>query len=134
MHATGACLCGAIRYEILYAAGDVVDYCHCEQCRRASGAPVLAWVEVAPERFRITQGDAKPFASSTRATRWFCPDCGTPLYMTDDAGRSVGITLGTLDQPEAVRPTVHGWESERLEWFRIADDLPRYAQAPPYTL
>ncbi len=134
MHATGACLCGSIRYEIFYAAGDVVDYCHCEQCRRASGAPVLAWLEVPPERFRITQGTARGFASSARAMRWFCADCGTQLYMTDNAGNSVGITLGTLDNPNSVRPTVHGWESERIPWFEIADDLPRYAQAPPYAL
>jgi len=54
--------------------------------------------------------------------------------MTDDRGASIGITLGTLDRPDAVRPTVHGWESERLEWFRTADALPRYPKAPPYDL
>ena len=44
------------------------------------------------------------------------------------------MTLGTLDRPNAVRPTVHGWESERMEWFRTADSLPRYPKAPPYDL
>jgi hypothetical protein len=132
MHLTGACLCGAISYEISVHAGDVADYCHCRQCRRASGAPVVAWVQVPPARFRVTAGTAKPFASSAHATRWFCPDCGAHLYMTDDAGTSVGVTLGTLDRPEAVRPTVHGWEAERLPWLYLADELPRYAGAPPY--
>src|ERR1700722_19365254 len=107
MHLTGACLCNAVTYEISYRIDDVVDYCHCEQCRRASGAPVLAWIEVPPGRFRITKGRAKPFASSARSTRWFCPDCGTQIYMTDNAVALVGITLGTLDRPKAVRPTVH---------------------------
>ncbi|HUW80527.1 MAG TPA: GFA family protein, partial [Acidocella sp.] len=130
MHLTGACLCGTIKYEILKHASDVVDYCHCRQCQRASGAPVLAWLQVAPERFKLTHGLAKSFASSAHATRWFCPDCGAQLYMTDSLGASVGVTLGTLDMPDLVRPTVHGWESERLGWFYIADDLPRYPQAP----
>ncbi len=132
MRLSGGCLCGAVRYEAAPAPGDVADYCHCAQCRKAAGAPVVAWVQVTPDRFAVVQGVAKAFASSVTATRWFCGDCGSQVYMTDAAGVSVGITLGTLDAPEAVRPTVHGWESERLAWFEVADGLPRYARAPPY--
>ena len=129
---TGACLCSAVAYEIRHMEGDVADICHCAECRRASGAPSLPWVQVPPSRFRLTRGAPKPYASSPRATRWFCGACGTPLYMTDDEGRSVGVTLGSLDQPEAVRPTVHGWICERLDWEAVGAELPRYDKAPPY--
>ena len=54
--------------------------------------------------------------------------------MTDDEGRSVGVTLGTLDEPSAVKPTVHGWTSAQVAWFCVADDLPRYERNPPYDL
>ena len=99
MQLTGACLCNAIAYEFSCTGNEVADYCHCRQCQKSSGAPILPWVQVPPQNFRITRGHAKPYASSTHSTRWFCPDCGTPLYMTDHANRSVGITLGTLDTP-----------------------------------
>ncbi len=132
MQLTGACLCNAIAYEFWCDGGEVADYCHCRQCQKASGAPVLAWIQVAPAHFHVTRGQAKAYKSSAHSTRWFCPDCGTPLYMTDNANRSVGITLGTLDNPNAVHPTVHGWDSERLTWFQTTDDLPRYPHAPPY--
>ncbi len=128
---TGACLCGAITYEITHTEGDVADICHCAECRRASGAASLPWVQVPPGRFRVTRGAARGYASSPHATRWFCGNCGTPLYMTDNTGRSVGITLGSLDQPEAVRPNVHGWMSEHVSWAAV-EDLPRYDKAPPY--
>ena len=38
----GGCLCGATRYVV---QGDpvVVALCHCSMCRRAAGAPVVAW-------------------------------------------------------------------------------------------
>ena len=38
---TGGCRCGAVRFE---ASADPhhVSYCHCKDCRRASGAPVSA--------------------------------------------------------------------------------------------
>ena len=131
---TGGCLCGAVRYQVEALAGDVADYCHCGQCRKASGAPVTAWIQVAPARYAVTAGQAKAFRSSNRATRWFCGDCGSPLYMTDDEGRSVGVTLGTLDGPSAVTPTVHGWASAQVEWLDLTDDLPRYERDPPYDL
>jgi hypothetical protein len=131
---TGGCLCGAIRYEISTTREEVVDYCHCRQCRAASGAPVLPWIQVPPASFRLTAGQARGFASSAHALRWFCPECGGQIYMTDDEGKSVGITLGTLDDPNLVRPTVHGWTSARLAWFDTADDLPRYPEYPPYDL
>jgi hypothetical protein len=131
---TGACLCGAVAYEIAYIPGDVADICHCVQCRKASGAASVPWVQVAPERFAVTQGTAKGFASSARAMRWFCGACGTPLYMTDDENRSVGVTLGSLDRPDAVTPTVHGWVSESLMWEALDETLPRYDGPPPYDL
>jgi hypothetical protein len=111
-----------------------VDYCHCGQCRKASGAPVTAWLQVPPARFRVIAGAAAGFVSSPAATRWFCGACGSPVYMTDAEGRSVGVTLGTLDEPDAVAPTVHGWDRTRVEWLRLDDGLPRYAEARPYDL
>ena len=130
----GGCLCGAVRYRIDALDGDVADYCHCSQCRRASGAPVVAWIQVAPARFELLHGAPRFYRSSDKAGRWFCPDCGGQVYMTDDEGRSVGVTLGTLDDPAKVRPTVHGWDSMRLPWLCLDDALPRYPAEPPYDL
>ncbi len=134
MQLDGGCLCGAVRYWVETLPIDVADYCHCAQCRKASGAPVTAWVQVPPERFNVIQGQATGFASSAHSTRWFCAACGSPLYMTDNANRSVGVTLGTLDDANAVRPTVHGWTSARLDWLRMEDGLPRHPESPPYDL
>ncbi|MDE8343490.1 MAG: GFA family protein [Acidocella sp.] len=132
MDLTGGCACAAIRYQISVAGGEVADYCHCRQCQLVSGAPVLAWVQLKPERFRLTRGVAKAYQSSADATRWFCETCGSQLYMTDAAAKSVGVTLATLDLPYIMPPTVHGWYSERIDWFTLADDLPRYLHSPPY--
>jgi hypothetical protein len=134
MRLTGGCLCGRVRYEAEILPNDVADWCFCGQCRKASGAASLPWVQVAPGRFVVTQGEARGFASSPHSTRWFCPQCGTPLYMTDDAGRSVGITLGSLDGPGLVPPTVQGWVGSRVGWAKPDPDLPSFEDAPPYDL
>ena len=134
VHLTGGCLCGAIAYSLDYEPGDVADVCFCRECRKASGAAALPWVQVPPGRFRVTKGAARGHASSPQAMRWFCGDCGSPLYMTDSEGRSVGVTLGSLDDPEAIRPTVQGWVCERVSWQAVDESLPAHEKAPPYDL
>ncbi len=130
----GGCLCGAVTYRLIHEPGDVADVCFCQECRKASGAAALPWVQVTPRRFVLTKGVAKGFTSSARAMRWFCPDCGTPLYMTDAQGRSIGVTLGSLDNPEAIRPTTQGWVCERVSWQALDRALPAHENAPPYDL
>lgn len=37
----GGCMCGAVRYQAQGTPVSVI-YCHCESCRRHTGAPVVA--------------------------------------------------------------------------------------------
>jgi len=41
----GGCLCGAVRYRMVGAPLSSA-ICHCASCRRASGAPTVAWLTV----------------------------------------------------------------------------------------
>jgi hypothetical protein len=43
----------------------------------------------------------------------------------------VQVTLGSLDTPERVRLDDHVWTEDRLAWFEVKDDLPRFAQYNP---
>ena len=38
----GGCLCGAVRYRAFWPAYGIT-HCHCQTCRRASGAPFVTW-------------------------------------------------------------------------------------------
>lgn len=128
---TGGCLCGEIRYSITPLAADI-DYCHCEMCRRWSGAPVSAWAQVPVSQFRLVKGTATPYASSKLGIRYFCPTCGASVFMTDQDGTSVGIMLGTLDDATKLRPTAHGWWSAHLPWLKLDDGLVHWPKDPPY--
>jgi hypothetical protein len=130
-HLTGRCLCGAVGYA-LDPTGGVADFCHCGACRRAGGAAAVAWIQVPPAQFRLTRGTPARHHSSARSARHFCAACGSQLFMTDPEGRSVGVTLGTLDDPEAVRPAAHGWDARRPSWLMLCDGLPRYPGEAPY--
>ena len=127
----GGCLCGGVRYRIsaeLHHAG----YCHCRMCQHSAGAPVVAWLTMASDGFAWIKGQPAVYRSSPKAERLFCPRCGTQLVFRDIAElRDLDVTLASLDDPEAVRPSYHIWTSSRIGWFDTADDLPRYPERGP---
>ena len=117
----GGCFCGAIRYEFEEGEYRVVN-CHCTMCRRTSGAPFVTWVVVPPSAFRYVRGAPKWLKSSDRGTREFCGECGTPLVFFE-SGRADqrDVTVGSLDQPEAFRPSGAVHKDTRLAWLDHVD-------------
>ena len=128
---SGGCLCGAIRYE---AAGIPYNltHCHCEDCRRSSGAAFVTWASFRRSEFRFTIGTPRGIRWASRQ-RLFCPTCGTPLMFIGaeniEEVDEVDITVCTFDHPEVVKPSDHTWISDRLSWIQRADGLPGYAKA-----
>src|SRR5262245_49623924 len=98
----GGCACGAIRYRVRGTPYHRT-LCHCVDCRRASGAPVVAWASFAVAALTWTRGAPKLRRSSDHAERGFCSDCGTQLTFQDDQSRwELDLTLASLDRPQAV--------------------------------
>jgi hypothetical protein len=124
----GGCLCGAIRYQVWGKASNIT-HCHCPTCRRASGAPFVTWAGFDTNKFVFTQGNPTSCASSENVIRTFCNQCGSPLtYQRLDLPGSIDVTLGSLDEPEAIEPEDHIWTECQLPWITLADSLPKYPQ------
>jgi hypothetical protein len=129
----GGCLCGQVRYRINALPHDA-GYCHCRMCQRAAGAPVVPWLTVASAALAWTKDDPAVYRSSAKAERLFCPRCGTQLGFREVAlPDRLDVTLASLDDPEAVRPSHHIWTASRIGWFEVADDLPRHPGPDPST-
>lgn len=123
---TGGCLCGAVRYEIAERPTHG-GYCHCRMCRRATGAPVFAGVSLRKSAFRLTRGEPKRYRSSERAFRWFCGDCGSPLFFEPlDAPEFWEVLVGSLDDPSWVEMKAHIFTASQAPWFDVRDELPRF--------
>jgi hypothetical protein len=122
----GGCLCGAIRYRALGNAYGIT-HCHCATCRRASGAPFVTWAGFDADKFVFTRGQPECYASSQNVRRTFCRRCGTPLtYQRLDLPDSIDVTVGSMDDPEQVRPEDHTWSQSQLSWIALGDHLPVY--------
>lgn len=127
---TGGCLCGGVRYTY---EGDVgpAGYCHCEDCRRASGSAFGVSVRVAAAGFRITAGIPKGYVklgdSGRPVARFFCSDCGSPLYTLPPLHPDiVFIKAGGLDNPDAVKPNRQAWMRSRVDWAEIDPSITSY--------
>src|SRR3990167_8453860 len=74
---SGSCKCGAVKFEIdqdpLWSG-----YCHCRDCRKATGAPVSAFVIFTEAGVRWS-GEPKEHRPSDEVRRTFCGFCGTPI-------------------------------------------------------
>jgi len=120
---TGGCFCGSIRYRATGQLGGV-SHCHCSMCRRVCGAPFVTWVSFKRANFSFTCGTPTRFKSSDKVERSFCNLCGTAIAF-EETTRSqwVDVTVGSLDQPNAVFPEDHIWTSSKLSWLHINDCL-----------
>ena len=121
----GGCFCGAIRYCLDGKSGPVT-HCHCLDCRRASGAPVITWIEFDDDRHRFTQGEPVWYRHE-HAERGFCQRCGTLLtYRQLQSSGTTDFTVASLDEPEKVTPQDHVWTVRQLPWMEMKGDLRRF--------
>ena len=131
MGRSGGCHCGAIRYDV-DGEPQHVALCHCSDCRRSAGAPMVSWAAFTEDALTVTQGQTITFNSSGAAMRSFCGTCGTGLFYrnADMLPGIVDIQLVTLDDPEALPPDAHIQVAERLHWMDDLDSLTRFERFP----
>ncbi len=131
MKIEGGCQCGAVRYE-LKAAPDRVSLCHCRDCQKSAGAPMVAWAVMPKETLVITQGQPVMFNSSGDSFRQFCGRCGTGLFYVNETFLPGLIDLQsvTLDDPSAFAPGAQVQTAESPNWAAHMHTLPAFKRYP----
>lgn len=131
MAEAGGCHCGAVRYEVSGSPKHVA-LCHCTDCRKSSGAPMVAWAAFGEDEFKVTKGEAKTHNSSGQSMRSFCADCGTGLYFrnAEVLPGIVDIQSATLDDPDAFPAQVHIQTADQIGWMDKAHELHRFERYP----
>jgi hypothetical protein len=126
---SGGCFCGACRYET-DAAPINIRACHCRMCQKAIGASFNARVLVPLDTLKI-EGPVSWYQSSDLLRRGFCTVCGTTLFSERASANAIGLTMGSLDDPDSFMPDEHIWLSSKQAWLAIGDDLTCYEEGVP---
>ncbi len=109
----GGCLCGAARYRV-----DVppmaINACHCQDCRKLTGAANLLMVAVPRDGFHHLSGAVDRFRKRADSGREVdiirCAVCGTRLWHEPLASPALlFFAAGTLDESDWAIPTSHIW-------------------------
>lgn len=122
----GGCCCKAVRFRV---TGDPLHsvICHCVSCRRASGAPSVAWLTFDRSQVEFLAGETRSFHSSPGVLRRFCPNCGSQIsYETAASPACIDLTTATLDDPTAFPPAREVWVQEKLWWEAVNHSLDHY--------
>ena len=99
----GGCLCGRVRYEATPTHRDGY-YCHCRMCQLAFGNTRAAFFNLRKDQVRWLNSPPSYYASSKIARRGFCGHCGTPLSFEFLDGENLDLSVGSLDEPDQLRP------------------------------
>ena len=127
---SAACACGAIAMSVEGRVASML-LCSCTDCQRASGTG-HSTVALVPANSVTVSGTPKSFDrpsdSGATFTRFFCPDCGTPLYGQSSRAPDmrmipVGFFAGQNDWFE---PNQLIFARSQQEWDLVADHLPRH--------
>ncbi|MDA1193064.1 MAG: GFA family protein [Candidatus Poribacteria bacterium] len=123
----GGCFCGNVRYRatppLRFRA-----LCHCETCRKASGAPYVTWITVKVENFEHVGEQPLKYRYDREDGKWaersFCGKCGTQLtYQAQRRATDVDITVGSLDDPNRYPPNREVYPDEKLSWVDLGKTL-----------
>ncbi len=124
----GECLCRAVRYEVADAFAYALN-CHCSNCRRATGAAFKPFAGIAREQLAVVNGaDGLMIYGDATAHDAHCRRCGSLLYSVVRDGAFVHVTMGTLLDAPAIRPSAHIFVGSKAPWYDISDDLPQYRE------
>ena len=117
----GSCLCGAVRF-VATGQPESVVWCHCESCRKHSGAPVSVFVAFKRNAYVVTEGQITKFNSSPGRWRGFCARCGSTLTCeSEHLPNETHFHVGAFRDAAQIQPTRHIFPEERLPWLHLGD-------------
>ena len=117
---TGSCLCGNVAIE---TTGDpsCVAACHCQHCRKHTGAPAAVFVDYAVSSVKFTNARPTLYESSIGVRRGFCNVCGSTIsYQADNHLDMVHLHIGVFDTPHHFTPSINENTDTKLPWLCIS--------------
>ena len=116
--ATGACLCGGVRYRVTGPLREVV-FCHCSRCRRTHGH-FAAYTACEREHLELVEERSLRWHELDGSRRGFCSECGASVFWERDGRSAISVAAGTVDAPTCLRPGRHIFTEDASDYYELA--------------
>jgi hypothetical protein len=130
---TGGCKCGHVSFSANEPVLQVVT-CHCEMCRRLTGAVSSTYVVVREEQFKIDGGreHLASYQLTVRTSRHFCSICGTPLFNSNPVTYKGLLMLyfGIVYGNEQLEPSINIFCESKLPWVTVQASSKSFPRTP----
>ncbi len=128
---TARCACGRVTLAVVGRIHSMF-LCSCEDCQRATGTGHSTVALAETGNVTVTGQTAsfsRPANSGATLTRWFCPNCGTPLHaQSSRAGALVILPVGLFGaNSDWFVPNQLIFARSHRDWDVVDDTLPRHA-------
>jgi len=120
----GSCLCGGVRFEVTEPF-ERVAACHCESCKKLSGAGGTVSGRVRTEAIHLIAGEdlVKSFQPTEGSTKTFCSTCGSNLFGAGwPESEHTSVRLSALEEPYEGRIGSHIFVRSLAPWEALPDD------------
>ena len=120
----GSCLCGHVKFRVSGSPTNVSS-CHCRMCQKASGAACLTLAEFSKGQVEWL-GEPQWRASSDKAERGFCPNCGATVSFRYIGSDNVDVAVALFDDPKAFPPTHDIYTESVQPWTKLDPTVPQF--------
>jgi hypothetical protein len=119
----GSCLCGKVALEAIGAPSSVAA-CHCQSCRKHTGAPAAVFADYLASQVSFTTVHPTLYESSTGVRRGFCEVCGSTIsYQAENLPDMIHLHIGVFDVPEEFTPNANENTETKLPWLCVSTTL-----------
>ena len=126
----GSCLCGSVSYRI-EGEESTFYHCHCQRCRKLSGAGHGSNIRVKNPRIQWLQGESLirsyKVPEAARFRNDFCANCGAPVPRHVPSLAMAVIPAGSLDHEPPIKPQARIFWKSRAQWS-CRDELPVFEE------
>lgn len=114
---SGACRCGAVRFEIL-SVPQMTMACHCRDCQRMSASAFSLTAMVPSGNFKIVKGNPVEGAlPGSPRHHFFCPGCMAWLFTKFEGVDSrLNVRPTLCDDTSWIKPFIEVMTKEKLAW------------------
>ena len=129
----GGCTCRNVRYRMV-TRPLFVHCCHCRWCQRETGASFALNAMIEADRVVLLSGTPEAVTIPTNSGKGQkvsrCPTCRIAVWSNyAGAGDAIRfVRVGTLDNPDALPPSIHIFTSSKQPWVVLPAGTPAVAE------